>query len=630
MFLFPFDKVSKNDKIVIYGAGNVARDYYIQIKNLEYCKILFPVDRNYKNISFFDYEVKGLDSLQSNEYDKVVIAVFDKNTTDKIVCDLKKIGVSEEKIVRGVCEIEKHTQYSLKDIIENSSNIRKVTDEFILRADGDISFFKPILTDINNYNFNEDVLPKIKEYIKTNNSVIHNVIILRALFDTALFDKEMCSLYMRCIRQIDNIELKYLLATEISFLLFRRPQDLYDNYYIDRREILKDICKSLNLKIGNVKDRANNKKKIAIMTRTLYGETCSVTKMVILYANILNSAGYEVTIFPNDFYIKNDLPIKPQVMPIGKSRIYKEYHRANLDNNINIKYADDNTETEQLSDRMQKLLDSVTEYNPDCIIDMSDETNVLSYILYKHFPMLSIPSRGYVSSLFFHKFIAINKEKCIEINKVYNSVGVEQMLDLDVCIPFPKAVNQYTRTQFGFNKEDYLLITVGNRLKYELSNEFIDTICGILYNSNIKWIVVCPNNIEYLEKEYESLIKDKKVILWGYENDLVALYRICDVFVNPDRNGGGFSILWAMKEGLPIAATNRVYGDVSRCLEKYAVHGGYDKMVEFILKLKNDEEYYKNVSKDVKKIVNDEKSNTAINFIMEVDKLIESWNENNE
>lgn len=628
MFLFPFDKVSKNDKIVIYGAGNVARDYYIQIKNLEYCKILFPVDRNYKNISFFDYEVKGLDSLQSNEYDKVVIAVFDKNTTDKIVCDLKKIGVSEEKIVRGVCEIEKHTQYSLKDIIENSSNIRKVADEFILRADGNISFFKPILTDINNYNFNEDVLPKIKEYIRTNNSVIHNVIILRALFDTALFDKEMCSLYMRYIRQIDNIELKYLLATEISFLLFRRPQDLYDNYYIDRREILKDICKSLNLKIGNVKDRANNKKKIAIMTRTLYGETCSVTKMVILYANILNSAGYEVTIFPNDFYIKNDLPIKPQVMPIGKSRIYKEYHRANLDNNINIKYADDNTETEQLSDRMQKLLDSVTEYNPDCIIDMSDETNVLSYILYKHFPILYIPMRGYASSMFFHKFIAKDKGIAIKENLIYNSIPEQKLLDILIAVDYPKAKRKINRSEFGLKNDDFVMVTVGNRLEYEFSDEFADKICKLINNTDtLKWIIVGVTKEKL--KKYKTIIDNPKVILLDYEKDLMALYEICDIYVNPERTGGGTSILWAMKMGLPIALTNRVYSDISKWVAPFKNNTIQD-MCDYILSLKNNKTKYEKISKQSIARIEDLNKNIFKELSREIDNLMNDWSINYE
>ena len=49
-YLFPFGEVRKESKIVIYGAGEVGRQYLSQIMNAGYCDCLYIVDRNHKSI----------------------------------------------------------------------------------------------------------------------------------------------------------------------------------------------------------------------------------------------------------------------------------------------------------------------------------------------------------------------------------------------------------------------------------------------------------------------------------------------------------------------------------------------------------------------------------------------------
>jgi len=44
-FLFPFSHIEKDAKIVLYGAGNVGRQFYDQILNSKYCNIVLWIDK---------------------------------------------------------------------------------------------------------------------------------------------------------------------------------------------------------------------------------------------------------------------------------------------------------------------------------------------------------------------------------------------------------------------------------------------------------------------------------------------------------------------------------------------------------------------------------------------------------
>lgn len=38
--MFPFDKVPKDSKIILYGAGMVGKEFYLQIWQTKYCDVV--------------------------------------------------------------------------------------------------------------------------------------------------------------------------------------------------------------------------------------------------------------------------------------------------------------------------------------------------------------------------------------------------------------------------------------------------------------------------------------------------------------------------------------------------------------------------------------------------------------
>ena len=46
-FLFPFEKVRKGARVLIYGAGEMGQAYVRQLLITGYCKVIGMLDRNY-------------------------------------------------------------------------------------------------------------------------------------------------------------------------------------------------------------------------------------------------------------------------------------------------------------------------------------------------------------------------------------------------------------------------------------------------------------------------------------------------------------------------------------------------------------------------------------------------------
>ena len=93
-WIFPFGKVEKDEKIILYGAGQVGKDYYKQITKTAYCKVILWVDKNVNKEN-----IMSVDSIFKHEYDKIVIAISSKAVIGSIVNELSEKGINKDKIV---------------------------------------------------------------------------------------------------------------------------------------------------------------------------------------------------------------------------------------------------------------------------------------------------------------------------------------------------------------------------------------------------------------------------------------------------------------------------------------------------------------------------------------------------
>ncbi len=114
-FIFPFSQINKDSEIVIYGAGKVGVVYYRQIITTKYCKVCAWVARNHTSCEYPEL-VKSPQTIYDISYDKILIAVLEKNVAASIKKDLFDMGVPENKIVWVSPALETLDLYSKKNI----------------------------------------------------------------------------------------------------------------------------------------------------------------------------------------------------------------------------------------------------------------------------------------------------------------------------------------------------------------------------------------------------------------------------------------------------------------------------------------------------------------------------------
>lgn len=98
-YAFPYGRISNDQKLMIYGAGEVGKSYVYSLKAHGYDNLTSWIDK--KGDGLYEYEsekVYGLQKLEECEYDVIVIAVYNEDVALEIKENLINSGVDREKI----------------------------------------------------------------------------------------------------------------------------------------------------------------------------------------------------------------------------------------------------------------------------------------------------------------------------------------------------------------------------------------------------------------------------------------------------------------------------------------------------------------------------------------------------
>jgi len=104
-YLFPFEEIDKNMRIVLYGAGKVGITYYRQLKESNYPVDIIWVDRNYENLCTPDMNIVDPNVIFEEKFDKIVVSIENKGAACEIIDYLKKRGIQENKIIWKIHKI---------------------------------------------------------------------------------------------------------------------------------------------------------------------------------------------------------------------------------------------------------------------------------------------------------------------------------------------------------------------------------------------------------------------------------------------------------------------------------------------------------------------------------------------
>lgn len=96
LYLFPFNKVPQGVRVILYGAGNVGKAYFEQIKKINYCEIIAWVDQNEQ---IGDERVSSIQEIYDRKFDYIVIAIESAEVCISVSNMLKSKGIEEKRII---------------------------------------------------------------------------------------------------------------------------------------------------------------------------------------------------------------------------------------------------------------------------------------------------------------------------------------------------------------------------------------------------------------------------------------------------------------------------------------------------------------------------------------------------
>ena len=153
--------------------------------------------------------------------------------------------------------------------------------------------------------------------------------------------------------------------------------------------------------------------------------------------------------------------------------------------------------------------------------------------------------------------------------------------------------HNYKKSDFSLPEDKFLIIISGARLTDEVTYDFLNNIKEIFnYNAHIVFAGCFDNYEEIISKD--NVLKENTTFL-GFQEDMLAITELCDLYINPPRTGGGSSISEALSKGKPAITLN--FGDCSIAAGKDFWVNTLDEMRDTIIKYITDKEFYSEMSK---------------------------------
>ncbi|MCX4327592.1 MAG: hypothetical protein OSJ45_09900 [Lachnospiraceae bacterium] len=418
------------------------------------------------------------------------------------------------------------------------------------------------------------------------------------------------SILMRLDKNVDytNIYLSEILKSDEI-----EAQNMYFAYHQFKRMSLKKLAtfdKKSNLLIDELYEKIynryaedlnqyytpleeRNKNLVMILTIQFLDETHAPTKTVIERASALKKLGKEVVIVnTTEQYIKKGyLPM----YKTGFGRVLGKYDKISQiqigDKLFPFMQMPENSPMEY---RMQVLSEIIKKYKPYYILSIGTGS-ILADLCGNIVPCASMALAFSTLPKTKNKMKILGRKLSEEEKKVYANEDID-IIESKFTFELKPQKNKLSRKKKGLPDGRFLLVVVGIRLEFEVSDAFMSMLSDVCSKGCYVVFAGIMDNYNTLMEQYPFVAANSSFI--GYCDDILALMEICDLYVNPDRLGGGFSIIEAFSKGVPGVYLKS--GDVYTAGGKNFSVNDFGEMVEQILRYKDDKDYYNKMSEIAK------------------------------
>lgn len=583
------EHAAKDKKIIIYGALASGQVIYKEIMEREWGEIVAVVDRDADVLvleDMFQCPLLKPDCLFDGlEWDYVYLGTSSPNARKEIKKYLMENGTREEQILffGEECFFDGVNEYRISDdpeklvcqIIQANENLKGDT-ELTQLFEQWVDEYYAMLTDKDSF------IRRLQYEFLNHPSVDTRIVLGLYLYDLNLLDSDGMRHLVSCVSELpdEQREYMYFLCNKIAYMELYQNKVLYKGLGPDRKVLWKRVadlyCSGKEVELNMA---VREEGKIAVLVPIIsFPNTSSIMIIYREIAHGLCKEGKQVKIFAIPYGKKESFGFKS----VADGDFYDQTgkciqaFREIIDSRVEIEFI----EEKEVSNLLNMAIDRIIEFKPQCIIDITDQICPVSAILHKYYPILCYAVRSCTMGTFFQKTTVGLFE--------YN----EEVAPYQVILPYLNIKNEamcsYNKLEkLDVPEDSFVVVTVGVRLSQEVDRALLEQMTELLKaKRNIYWALVGGDDAlpPIIAKLDEEVIKKIRILV--YEEDLAALYKLCDVFLNPDRAGGGFSMMFAMQQGVAVAALKKnLYGGAKRVGEAELIDGGYEELCRYVERL---------------------------------------------
>lgn len=380
--------------------------------------------------------------------------------------------------------------------------------------------------------------------------------------------------------QLENEKNKYL-----NWKLLERAVEAF-------KDKLSDIIETIPYKQRNL-DLA------LVITEQILGETHGPTKTAFDRCKVLIENMHKKVLLLNTAEIVSQVGMIPYYGVQGGNQIAEFLKKEYVEwKGIRIPYVQCESNMPNM-ESLQLLLQMVKELKPGLVI-LIGGSSIFGNLVDNMIPVLAV---GLVPSNLEPTMCTcqtLSRKLNDEDYKLLKQMGKDEKNVIQSIFTSDLQVQKSTvcRNQLGLHEDKFVIVVIGNRLDAEIDEHFMNMLkLALDDNMEVAFVGVAFDSITYFFRIMPEL--QGKVHFLGFTHDILSWLEICDLYVNPHRQGGGTSAVEALFKGIPVVTT--AYGDVATNVGKDFLTESYDTMPKLIQKYKTDSIFYKQMSERARK-----------------------------
>lgn len=230
---------------------------------------------------------------------------------------------------------------------------------------------------------------------------------------------------------------------------------------------------------------------------------------------------------------------------------------------------------------LQNLVDVIADYNPYYVMYVGGRSYVAD-LINEFCPVVTVSTVFSTIPNCNTAFAMIGRK----ITEEEQSKSRAELIEVPFSFELTEKKRNYSREELGISGDAFVLAVVGNRLDADVSDLFLKcmeqtTNCLLLFVGGFE---AYPDRVIS-----HPWLRDHSVAL-GHVSDVMGVLECADLYVNPIRLGGGFSVIEGFHAGIPAVSCR--YGDVSVAAGEDFCVDSYEAMLSVIRKYQTDKEFY--------------------------------------